>query len=456
MPQPFVVARLEESEPLLSAHPDPSIRRQLLDDCEQVGLAEAQQVTWDRLAKALKASRLAYDMEAVYRIFVACETPTPTVRAFCDMYCSRLTELRRSIRVKQTEISRLEELISQSLNNVRKVEAEERSGIAGASEEESTLIVQVVSITNLPNNIGAPAITFRLHLECGELASETSPLPLESTDLFWNSMFSFEKVPKDATLRLTLLKSDEISQAEEELCDCSIMLDELADQRRHSIIREMWGILKCEIHLNCQWLYSRVALYRSFNREFSAKREVALKELENAKLEESQLVSPFGLMRGRSGFGGVIAGIRDGPQVLSASIDRVIDNMKLTNSHRALQVGSIIMLALSACCSYARAAYFDLCISCIALWNSMDCYKRWTEGALIKLLVACLISLVLDVMWIKACFSKSGENGLAKVEIGLRTATKLSSLLNFAWKVRDFFDHLSQDSFYDHIMEMCL
>ncbi|KAJ1605960.1 transmembrane domain-containing protein [Cryptosporidium canis] len=206
-----------------------------------MGISDCEYYSLDEILERARASNIRFNREVIKKVFLSIK---PTHMDKCngrqlkESYLKRRWELQTMLDTCSRELEALEQLRQQAENNLRRFE----NVASKYDQEESKLMIQVVSL-DLQKEMDLDA-GYKIHLECQDQVIETQSkrFEFEKKCVFWNELFSFEierKFGSDANiLDIALLDAGTNLQ----LGECSVILDELADQRKHELRKEIYGI----------------------------------------------------------------------------------------------------------------------------------------------------------------------------------------------------------------------
>ncbi|KEP61697.1 UNVERIFIED_CONTAM: multi-pass transmembrane protein [Hammondia hammondi] len=407
-------------------------KRVLYDDFASVGIMPDTYLSLDELLSRLRRSRKSYDEEMIRRIFCALSSYSVTGtnylsgRTFIESYMKRRRELAAVLETARSELESAERMLEQAEMNLQNVERNPAAAIG----EESKLTVQVVSVQNLDDaSVASPSegLLYKVHLECQQQVIETQPAPVRQGSCYLNEIFSFEVNKREGSLRLCLVRVDPYGGPDELVGDCAVLLDQLADQKKHEMTKEIWGH-KGEILLSCQWIYSKKLLYSTYLGEFSVRRDVKLREISDYQLEADKLNQPFGTPeKPTRGFFGAFAA---GPELLSKLLEQLRVYLKLGSWMATTQHMAALTLCLSCIAGFSRPVFLDQMIAGFAFWNNID-PRRWTVHRYSFLMLCCAVGVLYDVWWMRIYFNAWN---LSSVEADIHNITKVFSIFLCIWK----------------------
>ncbi|CDI82979.1 Multi-pass transmembrane protein, related [Eimeria acervulina] len=341
-------------------------RRLLYDDFQKCGILPESVVTLPELLTRLRTSARHYDEEMLRRIYAALSSfrglreSCITGRIFIEAYMKRRRELLAVLESARGELDGAELMLQQAEAHLSSLSMDPNASLI----EESKLTAQVACLQNLDS--GSPAAAeggksflhlslslysrlfalitlalqisspwgvalrstdiFKVHLECQQQVIETAAVRVERGVCFYNEVFSFEISSREGDLRLCLIKVDPNSGREELVGDCSVLLQDLSDQKKREFVKEIWGHAG-EIVLSCQWIFSKRALYEQYLHEFTVRREAKIRELSDYQEELDKLNRPFCIVD--SGGGGMWNCVKVIPEVLSRQMEDLREYLKL-------------------------------------------------------------------------------------------------------------------------------
>ncbi|KAL8453162.1 hypothetical protein Emed_001032 [Eimeria media] len=399
--QPFSLGTSESIEDAFIAPPDniqesrdamEEVERRLLyDDFQRCGIMPESVLSLPELLMRLRSSTRHYDEEMLRRIYAALSSfkgsrePYVTGRIFLEAYMKRRRELVAVLESARGELDSAEMMLQQAESHLANLSLDPNGVLA----EDSKLTAQIASLQNLDS--GSPAASngdvFKIHLECQQQVIETAAARVEDGKCFFNEVFSFEISSREGDLRICLVKVDPLSGAEELVGDCSVLLEDLADQKKRELIKEIWGHAG-EILLSCQWIFSKRALYEQYLQEFTVRREAKIRELSDYQEELDKLNKPFCSVDAAAG--GICGWFYAVPEILSRQMDDLKTYLKLPGWLLTSQYVVALTFLLSSIAGYSRAVFLDQCIVAFLFWNNVD-PKRWTLGRYSFLMIACIL-----------------------------------------------------------------
>eukprot|EP01068_Selenidium_serpulae_P004572 Selendium_serpulae@DN3640_c1_g1_i1.p1 len=284
----------------------------LLDDLALNGVQQDVPVTADELVNKLKHSRRTFDDATIRKQFAAAAaaqsatqkkadgtgTQVVTGKDFVDEYVRRRREVDFCISSSSSELRTAEKLLHQAERSLRAASAaEERDAYYNMKHnvsEESKLTVQVISLKKVKG--ATPGMHLKVHLECQHQEIETTAQVFRSGEVFWNELVSFQIGSRDGDLKISLFKVDTYNGIAEPFGKCSIVLEELGDQKKVDIAKPVAGTTDKEagtLSLSCQWVHSKKTLYLNYVRDLTARRNKSMKEVETFTKELKGLNAPF-------------------------------------------------------------------------------------------------------------------------------------------------------------------
>ncbi|CDJ59003.1 Multi-pass transmembrane protein, related [Eimeria maxima] len=400
--QPFSLGTNESIEDTFIAPPDniqesrdameEAERRLLYDDFQKCGILPESILTLPELLARLRTSARHYDEEMLRRIYAALSSfrglrePCTTGRVFIEAYMKRRRELLAVLESARGELDGAEMMLQQAEAHLSSLSMDPNAALA----EESKLTAQVACLQSLDS--GSPAASegdvFKVHLECQQQVIETAAVQVERGVCFFNEVFSFEISSRDGDLRLCLIKVDPNSGREELVGDCSVLLQDLSDQKKREFVKEIWGHAG-EIVLSCQWIFSKRALYEQYLHEFTIRREAKIRELSDYQEELDKLNRPFCMVD--SGGGGLLNCVKIIPELLSRQLEDLREYLKLPGWMLTSQYAVALTVLLSSVAGHSRAVYLDQCIAAFLFWNNLNPI-RWTLGRYSFLMISCIMS----------------------------------------------------------------
>ncbi|KAL8275773.1 hypothetical protein Esti_000336 [Eimeria stiedai] len=406
-------------------------RRILYDDFQRCGIMPELVLSMPELLMRLRSSTRHYDEEMLRRIYAALSSfkgsrePYITGRIFLEAYMKRRRELVAVLESARGELDSAEMMLQQAESHLANLSLDPN----GALAEDSKLTAQIASLQNLDS--GTPAAfngdVFKVHLECQQQVIETAAARVEDGKCFFNEVFSFEISSREGDLRICLVKVDPLSGAEELVGDCSVLLEDLADQKKRELIKEIWGHAG-QILLSCQWIFSKRALYEQYLQEFTVRREAKIRELSDYQEELDKLNKPFcsvdAAARGICGWFYAV------PEILSRQMEDLRTYLKLPGWLLTSQYVVALTFLLSSIAGYSRAVFLDQCIVAFLFWNNVD-PKRWTLGRYSLLMVACILGVAFDLWWLRIYFTAWS---LGSVEADMHDITKIFTIFLCIWK----------------------
>ncbi|KAL8454907.1 hypothetical protein Emag_001273 [Eimeria magna] len=350
--QPFSLGTSESIEDAFIAPPDniqesrdameEVERRILYDDFQRCGIMPESVLSMPELLMRLRSSSRHYDEEMLRRIYAALSSfkgsrePYVTGRIFLEAYMKRRRELVAVLESARGELDSAEMMLQQADFVLEPFQTPPRHltsrvlllTLVSPQAEDSKLTAQIASLQNLDS--GSPAASngdvFKIHLECQQQVIETAAARVEDGKCFFNEVFSFEISSREGDLRICLVKVDPLSGAEELVGDCSVLLEDLADQKKRELIKEIWGHAG-EILLSCQWIFSKRALYEQYLQEFTVRREAKIRELSDYQEELDKLNKPFCSVDAAAG--GICGWFYAVPEILSRQMEDLRTYLKL-------------------------------------------------------------------------------------------------------------------------------
>eukprot|EP00922_Rhytidocystis_sp_ex-Travisia-forbesii_P073122 GHVS01109009.1.p1 GENE.GHVS01109009.1~~GHVS01109009.1.p1 ORF type:complete len:515 (+),score=62.08 GHVS01109009.1:67-1611(+) len=432
-------------------------RRLLMDDLANCGVVADTHLNVDDLSVKLQKSKRSYNDEVVRRVYASLASYQSSLGAdfvtgkqFIEAYMKRKREIHSVLDNTSRELEMVDKMLQQSQASLTKYSAQELTQ-QQQMNDESKLTVQVVSVQNIVDGGNDTSCMYKIHLECQNQVIDTRPVYQSSGIAYFNEMFSFQISSRQGDLRVKFMQVETYSGAETPLGECSIMVDDLADQRKHELTKEIWGAQRADLLLSCQWIYSKKVLYQQYLREFSSKREQKLRDLAEYQNEYDKLNQPFSSEAGLSGSLGVLDA---GPEYVSRAIEQVMHNMKLTNWQIASQYVVTITFVLVCIASYTRCLFFDQVISAFAFWCNLD-IRRWSVSKYTSVVLLFMLSIFLDFWWMGVYFkawtlnsTESDFHGVSKVFSFFLCAWKMVVIL-FFWKCG--YDMKKKSSYQDRL-----
>ncbi|KAL8429853.1 hypothetical protein ACSSS7_006301 [Eimeria intestinalis] len=402
----------------------------------QVAESNCIRVHFFRVLCRAQSSTRRYDEEMLRRIYAALSSfkgsrePYITGRIFLEAYMKRRRELVAVLESARGELDSADMMLQQAESHLANLSLDP----SGVLAEDSKLTAQIASLQNL--NSGSPAASngdvFKVHLECQQQVIETAAARVEDGKCFFNEVFSFEISSREGDLRICLVKIDPLSGAEELVGDCSVLLEDLADQKKRELIKEIWGHAG-EILLSCQWIFSKRALYEQYLQEFTVRREAKIRELSDYQEELDKLNKPFCSVDAAGG--GICGWFYAVPEVLSRQMEDLRTYLKLPGWLLTSQYVVALTFLLSSIAGYSRAVFLDQCIVAFLFWNNVD-PKRWTLSRYSFLMVACILGVAFDLWWLRIYFTAWS---LGSVEADMHDITKIFTIFLCIWKIALFF-----------------
>eukprot|EP00921_Rhytidocystis_pertsovi_P001570 GHVQ01002669.1.p1 GENE.GHVQ01002669.1~~GHVQ01002669.1.p1 ORF type:complete len:335 (+),score=35.77 GHVQ01002669.1:258-1262(+) len=274
-------------------------KRLLYDDMANCGIFPQTQLAADDVIAKLQKSKRHYSDDAVRRVYGSLASYQSSLsiefitgKQFIEAYMKRKRELHSVLENSHRELEMIDRMLHQSSSNLKKYAAGDPKQLPQIADD-SKLTVQVVSVQNIAAGTEDLTSMYKVHLECQHQVIDTRPVYQSSGIAYFNEMFSFQISSREGDLRAKFLQVEPYSGNEAPLGDCSIMVEDLADQRKHELTKEIWGAHGAELLLSCQWVYSKEKelLYQQYIREFSSKREQKLKDLVEYQSEYDKLNS---------------------------------------------------------------------------------------------------------------------------------------------------------------------
>ncbi|KAF7456871.1 multi-pass transmembrane protein [Cryptosporidium felis] len=416
------------------------IKRELGEYFSIMGISDHEYYGLDEVLERIKSSNTRFSPEVIRKIF---QSVKPTHMDKCsgkqlkESYLKRRWELQTMLDTCTREFEALEQLRQQAENNLRRFE-----NVANKyEEEESKLMIQVVSL-DLQKEMSFDS-SYKIHLECQDQVIETQPKRYQHDKkcVFWNELFSFEVERKFGVegnlLEISLLDG----RNQVQLGECSLILDELADQRKHELKKEVYaygsGVSLGSLLISCQWLYSKHILYKSYLREFKQKRDQKIEDLNTYQNELASLDEPF---LPKSSSPSLYIYLSSIPDFLANKLDNSLKQLRVTGPDVLYKYVIFISFLLQWIASATRSCYLDSVTTCYIFWcnlgNESFTSSRWTDNGFKFVLSSISVSLVLDIFWMNIFFpawSVSSEEG------DLRNFSKVFTFFNFMWKIILFF-----------------
>ncbi|XP_026191158.1 uncharacterized protein LOC34622865 [Cyclospora cayetanensis] len=441
--QPFSFGTSESIEDAFIAPPDniqesrdamEEVERRLLyDDFQRCGILPESLLNLSELLMRLRSSSRQYDEEMVQRIYAALSSykgsrdAYTTGRVFIEAYMKRRRELVAVLESARGELDSAEMMLQQAETHLANLAVDPNAALA----EDSKLTAQIASLHNL--NQGSPSASdgdvFKVHLECQQQVIETAPARVEGGSCYFNEVFSFEIAVREGDLRICLVKVDPASGAEELVGDCSVLLEDLADQKKREIVKDIWGHAG-EIILSCQWIFSKRTLYEQYLQEFTLRREAKIRELSDYQEELDKLNRPFCTVE--AGRGGICGWIFLLPEILSRQLDDLKTYLKLPGWLLTSQYAVALTFLLSSIAGFSRSVFLDQAIVAFLFWNNLD-PQRWTLGRYSFLMLACIAGISFDLWWLRVYLNAWR---LGSAEADMHDISKIFSIFLCVWKAR--------------------
>ncbi|OEH74839.1 multi-pass transmembrane protein [Cyclospora cayetanensis] len=394
-------------------------RRLLYDDFQRCGILPESLLNLSELLMRLRSSSRQYDEEMVQRIYAALSSykgsrdAYTTGRVFIEAYMKRRRELVAVLESARGELDSAEMMLQQAETHLANLAVDPNAALA----EDSKLTAQIASLHNL--NQGSPSASdgdvFKVHLECQQQVIETAPARVEGGSCYFNEVFSFEIAVREGDLRICLVKVDPASGAEELVGDCSVLLEDLADQKKREIR----------------------TLYEQYLQEFTLRREAKIRELSDYQEELDKLNRPFCTVE--AGRGGICGWIFLLPEILSRQLDDLKTYLKLPGWLLTSQYAVALTFLLSSIAGFSRSVFLDQAIVAFLFWNNLETVlppaivrlvasplpfslwitrkhlpstvcalsrscvdpQRWTLGRYSFLMLACIAGISFDLWWLR-------------------------------------------------------
>eukprot|EP00922_Rhytidocystis_sp_ex-Travisia-forbesii_P057949 GHVS01085740.1.p1 GENE.GHVS01085740.1~~GHVS01085740.1.p1 ORF type:complete len:542 (-),score=68.35 GHVS01085740.1:318-1856(-) len=408
-------------------------KRILMDDMASCGIVAETHLSADDLSSKLQKSKRSYNDESVRRVYASLASYQTSLgadfvtgRQFCEAYMKRKRELHSVLDNTMRELDLVDKMLQQSQASLKKYSAQEMSSPQQIADE-SKLTVQVVSVQNIADGGEDPTCMYKIHLECQNQVIDTRAVYENASIAYFNEMFSFQITSRQGDLRVKFQQVEPYSGQETPLGECSVMVEDLGDQRKHELTKEIWGAQRAELLLSCQWIYSKKLLYQQYLREFSAKREQKLKDLVDYQNEYDKLNQLFEV----DGASGTMGLLESGPEYVSRAIEQVMQNMKLTNWQVASQYVVTITFVLVCIASYTRCLFLDQVVSAFAFWCNLDA-RRWSVSKYTSVVLLFILSVLLDFSWMNVYYKAWTLNS---TESDFHAVSKVFSFFLCAWKV---------------------
>ncbi|KAL3127849.1 transmembrane domain-containing protein [Cryptosporidium hominis] len=394
----------------------------------------------EEVLERVKTSNIRFNRDVMRNVFLSIK---PTHIDKCsgkqikDNYLKRRWELQTMLDTCFREFEALEQLRQQAENNLRRYE----NVASKYDQEESKLMIQVVSL-DLQKEMNLE-VGYKVHLECQDQVIETQwkRYQHDKKCVFWNELFSFEierKFASEANI-LDIILLD--SRSNLQLGGCNVILDELADQRKHELRKEIYSntdeVVIGSLLISCQWLYSRHILYKSYVREFKQKRDQKMEDLNTYQNELACLDEPFLPKSNNLSLYSYLSSV---PDYLANKLDNSLTQFKMNGPEVLYKYVIFISFLLQWIASATRSCYLDSLTTCYIFWcnlgNEGFASSRWTNNGFKFILYSIFISLIIDIFWMNIFFpawSVSSEEG------DLRNFSKVFTFFNFVWKIILFF-----------------
>lgn len=406
-----------------------------------MGVKDGEYYGLEEVLEKIKSSNIRFNEGVVRKVFLSIK-PTHmdkcSGRQLKEGYLKRRWELQTMLDTCSREFEALEQLRQQAENNLRRYE-----NIASKYDpEESKLMIQVVSL-DLQKEMNLDT-AYKIHLECQDQVIETRSKVFQHDKkcVFWNELFSFEIERKfgSETNVLDIVLLDGRSSLQ--LGECSVILDELADQRKHELRKDLYSntdelVLVGSLLISCQWLYSKHILYKSYVREFKQKRDQKMEDLNTYQTELAFLDEPFLPKPNNLSLHTYLSSI---PDYLANRLDNSLTQFKINGPEVLYKYVIFISFLLQWIASATRSCYLDSLTTCYIFWcnlgNEGFVSSRWTNNGFKFVLCSIITSIILDIFWMNIFFpawSVSSEEG------DLRNFSKVFTFFNLVWKIILFF-----------------
>ncbi|KAL7066485.1 hypothetical protein ACR3K2_30770 [Cryptosporidium serpentis] len=382
----------------------------------------------------IRKSGIPFSAEMMRKIFLSVNMTHPDKcngKQLKESYIKRRWELQTMLDTCNKEFEALEQLRHQAEHNLRRYETEENK----YCYQESKLTIQIVSFE--PIYMINMETQYKINLECQEQVIDTQWKSIEDENtVFWNELFSFEIGQTndlescDLIIRLFNFYNDCIAKT-------NIVIEDLADQRRHEIKKDMYSINGDEVVgsllVSCQWLYSRYILYKSYVREFKQKRDQKLNDMSIYQQELKSLDEPFLPKDNSENLSFYIDAI---PEYIADKIDVILTQFKINHPTILYKYIVFISFCLQWIASATRSCFLDSLITSYIFWCDLgtDNYNstRWNKTNFQYILFSILASLILDVVWMIMYFPAWN---VSSEESDLRNFSKIFTFFNFMWKI---------------------
>ncbi|KAH7647234.1 hypothetical protein FG379_002377 [Cryptosporidium bovis] len=418
------------------------IKRDLGEYFSMMGIRDSEYYTLEDILERVRVSNIRFNREAIRKVFQSVNTTHNykcSGKQLKEGYLKRRWELQTMLDTCSREFEALEQLRQQAENNLRRYE--NLGSRYADEEEESKLMIQIVSL-ELKDEISAN-VGYKIHLECQDQVIETQVRCYheENKCVYWNELFSFD-IEKGLGINSSYL---EIMLFEDKnnvnLGGCSVLLEDLADQRKHEIKKEIYSnnesVSIGSLILSCQWLYSKHILYKSYVREFKQKRDQKIHDLNNYQNELSCLDDPFLPKPENSS---LILYLSSIPDYIADRLDMFLTQNKINGSEVLFKYVIFISFLLQWIASSNRSLYLDSLTTCYIFWCNLGndglTSTRWTNNGFKFVLSSIIISLALDTIWMSIFFPAWS---VPSEESDLRNFSKVFTFFNFVWKIILFF-----------------
>lgn len=273
------------------------------------------------------------------------------------------------------------------------------------------------------------------------IATEPKPpqnVPGSGSALLWNELFAFQardpsEYGQNADLSLYIVAGD--PGRAEELARVTVELQRIKHQRRE----DLW--LKdgeYSVHAVCQWVYSKVQLFRSHIQEYEQSIQQKEKELWRYQKELGSLRRPF----------------NEEESVVTShalrGVESLLSLMRISDTDRVMEIALGLFLIMACLSCFGRPDFLNLTLASMGIYCQLD--GSWSAPRYRGVLVLMLCSFVLDVLWVSAYFVVWEGTTQLSNEHAISKAFSLLCWLPKAFLLLVFFKHYHQvgDNFEPH------